>query len=350
MPRVPANPFFVAVGNQELHTAAILAGNLSHECRNWLAPYATNDYPELQNIDNLNGQIEGQLRDLAGHIIFGLGEHCKRVATQIAKKNKYIGKLIAMLDDSSDLTESEKSLITAANESQREIIAKIDSFLMRSFMSRSPAFQSIASTTDGATKLSVLVEGLKKIPKAIVLGVEEKEDSKSDSKQMDAESITIVPPLPSTVTVDYSTVPSFAEQKNAKGKGQMATHLWNLARDACNVAHQIQSLSTRYLVSKPHQPVVNEMINLAGQIENQARASLRSISNFGTRPYNPNQMNQQISRQVLNQTNIINQKAGDIENKTINDPKLKEAIKSTVGALYAYVASATMVANALGTQ
>jgi len=255
-----------------------------------------------------------------------------------------------MLDDSSDLTESEKSLITAANESQREIIAKIDSFLMRSFMSRSPAFQSIASTTDGATKLSVLVEGLKKIPKAIVLGVEEKEDSKSDSKQMDAESITIVPPLPSTVTVDYSTVPSFAEQKNAKGKGQMATHLWNLARDACNVAHQIQSLSTRYLVSKPHQPVVNEMINLAGQIENQARASLRSISNFGTRPYNPNQMNQQISRQVLNQTNIINQKAGDIENKTINDPKLKEAIKSTVGALYAYVASATMVANALGTQ
>eukprot|EP00467_Chlorarachnion_reptans_P023372 CAMPEP_0114520788 /NCGR_PEP_ID=MMETSP0109-20121206/19814_1 /TAXON_ID=29199 /ORGANISM="Chlorarachnion reptans, Strain CCCM449" /LENGTH=333 /DNA_ID=CAMNT_0001701799 /DNA_START=71 /DNA_END=1072 /DNA_ORIENTATION=+ len=330
MPRVSPNPFHLhADCGEMLHNAAIIAGNLSHECRNWLAQYATNDYPELQNIDALNGQIEGQVRDLAGHLVFGLGEHCKRVVTQISKKSKYVSRLLSTLD-SDDLVE-EIEFVRAANESQLKILSQIDQCMMLEFC---------GSPTESIKK------GLREVSKKIEIG--ERKINENCVETSGVANSEQVPQAPKSVSVDYYVVPGFADYSDAKGasKASIARHLWNLARDASNTSHQIQNIATRYLVSKPHQPKINELINLAGQAENQARGSLRSLSQFGSRPYNPAQMNQQISRQVLNQINVVKQKVSDMEGKEFSG-ELSESLSKSFGALYAYVCSATIVASAL---
>uniref|UniRef100_A0A7S2TKG4 Uncharacterized protein n=1 Tax=Lotharella oceanica TaxID=641309 RepID=A0A7S2TKG4_9EUKA len=150
----------------------------------------------------------------------------------------------------------------------------------------------------------------------------------------------------STMSINYTALPSFAEPKAADKKA-LASDMWIMARTACNQAHHIQNLATRLLISQPHQPCINEIINLAGQVENQCRASLRSLGNFGTRPYNPKQMNNQMSREVQNQVKAAKMKIDALLTKKTNDAQLETELTTRSKALSSYFSAMTAAAQAL---
>mmetsp|Transcript_3902 Transcript_3902/g.7452 ORF Transcript_3902/g.7452 Transcript_3902/m.7452 type:complete len:333 (-) Transcript_3902:67-1065(-) len=325
------------VSNKDaLFELALLAGNLSHECRNWLAAYATNDYPELQAIDQINGQIEGQLRGVAGQLRFGLVENAKRQLAQVYKKNAFLGRLVSNIE-SEAIRESSKDFLVQSNREQKALVMMIDEALNRAFMSALSAHDS-----KGAEEKKLDVEGVVRQLESIKLI---KEDAKAAHEEPHRKN-NIVESL-STLSVNYAKLPNFTAFFKVGDKKVLATEMWAMARAASNQAHHMQNLATRFLISQPHQPCINDVINLAGQIENQCRASLRSLGNLGTRPYDPKQMNNQVSKQVQNQVKAAKQKMDALLKKQTEDKQLHTELTSRANALQTYFDVMAASAHAL---
>uniref|UniRef100_A0A7S2XC08 Uncharacterized protein n=1 Tax=Lotharella oceanica TaxID=641309 RepID=A0A7S2XC08_9EUKA len=326
---------FRVTNKDALFELALLAGNLSHECRNWLAAYATNDYPELQAIDQINGQIEGQLRGVAGQLRFGLVENAKRQLTQVYKKNAFLGRLVSNIE-SEAIRGSSKDFLVQSNREQKELLMMIDDALNRAFISALSA-----SDSSEADEKKLDVAGIVRKLESIKLS---KEDSKAAYGEPHRKN-NIVGSL-STLSIDYTQVPNFTAFKVGDNK-VLASEMWGMARAASNQAHHIQNLATRFLISQPHQPCINEVINLAGQIENQCRASLRSLGNFGTRPYNPKQLNNQMSKEVQNQVKAAKNKMDNLLTKKTKDKVLQTELTSRANALQTYFDVMAAAAQAL---
>eukprot|EP01059_Diplonema_ambulator_P027783 TRINITY_DN4645_c5_g1_i1.p1 TRINITY_DN4645_c5_g1~~TRINITY_DN4645_c5_g1_i1.p1 ORF type:complete len:316 (+),score=99.73 TRINITY_DN4645_c5_g1_i1:45-950(+) len=232
--------YYALTNADELTDLAVEAGRAAHMLRNYTQGYVNLNHPEVATCDNLCGQIEGQIRILTAHL--REKKEVKQILSLIGKTSVFLGKILepGFLSDekvNQERLEMMKYLLRIVKECTMKIDRDITLALLKSSMS-----------DFGCTGDEAALKGLQ-------VGYDRSEFVNAKFDPMNA--------LPS-----YSgkAFPSAECKQEA---------LFSLGSHMSNKAHEIQDAVSCYLLS--HKDTSNAIINLAGQVENDARAVI-SIS------------------------------------------------------------------------
>ncbi|KRX01965.1 hypothetical protein PPERSA_07610 [Pseudocohnilembus persalinus] len=212
-----------------------IIGNLSHDARNILALKKRLEFPELAMIDTAVATIEGQAREVI--IIFERDQNnalmrAKEILRSIYRNVSFLLKSLENMKDL-DYQSLEKTYFEQLKENlntQLKLITHIDTGLNSiycNFVQNLSNFQKDQTPDPALTKMTSLM--------------------------------------------------NFAIQPNYKEKQANLDNLIAFTRDICNRAHHMQSKVCPLQSIEKNKEAANQVINQAGQIENQTRAMLASF-------------------------------------------------------------------------
>jgi hypothetical protein len=237
------------IDSEKCNESARMAGRAAHMCRNYLQGFTNLEHPELQAVDGLMGQIEGQFRTLRSNLTER--KDVKPQIKLIAKSGRFILKILdpAFIEDSvlgsSDLTEL------------RELAEMVNQLTL---------------CIDQEINIAILKESSKLF--------------KIDLPKIATNS----PNLPNVLSTFDSAVPETLKKPDQKfSPDERKANILKLSSMLSNRAHSIQDIVAEHIQNPTQKDHANHIINLAGAIENESRAI---IAHFNSQP-NPNLQNVQ---------------------------------------------------------
>lgn len=220
------------------------AGKAGHHIRNLCAGFVRIEFPELQIIDNLSGQLEGIARDIIGHM-----ENNADIKILLRNSIRPSVCLLKILNDfqngsiSAENLERIKDLLGLQGSCFKEIDELVNEAIIKD------------SNYNYNGNFFCL-------------------------KDKDA----ILKSLKSNFTLESNFEKLFSLDENQKYQLREFTEKnKEIAKFVCNFAHEIQNFCSKYIHKAPENALTSKIINIAGQIENKSRNIQDVFTN-----YNPN--------------------------------------------------------------
>jgi len=226
---------------QEFRNLAETVGHCGHEIRNFTAGYAKIEYPEIQIIDNLSGQIEGLMREICSYL-----ENSWDIKPLIRNSIRPTVCLTKMINEGIS-----ESLIRDVPE---ENLKRLKTILV---------YQA-----------NCLQEMDDLVNKAIL------EDSKSNFGKFKFEKVemkVIFQEMKNEFVWELNIQKFTLEQQKSFQEFSEINKF--LSKFICNYAHEIQNMCSSYNHKTPENTYTNKIINLAGQIEDSSRRIQDMINN-----------------------------------------------------------------------
>ena len=223
-------------------------GRCAHEIRNFAAGYSKIEYPEIQIIDNLSGQIEGIMRDIIGYTenmwdIKPLIRNSIRPTMCLSKLiNEGISEIIIQNIPIESLKKQRKILVFQSN-----CLKEMDEMLNKAIIEES-------KNNFGKFNFEVIDT------KQIINEIYKEFNWNGDIKKFKIEAEV---------------------QLNLQKFNELNIFI---SKYMCNYAHEIQNLCAFYIHKAPENTFINKIINIAGQIEDNSRKIQDIINNHNPKP------------------------------------------------------------------
>lgn len=265
-----------------IKTLVEVVGRCGHEIRNFSAGYARIEYPEIQIIDNLSGQIEGIMREICSYLennweIKPLIRNAVRPTICLSKMiNEGLSEALLRNIPAENLSKVKKTLVYQAN-----CLQEIDDLVNKAILEDS-------KSNFGKFKFDIIE------PKLIISEIMREFVWDSELKKFTSQQPT-----------------SFQE---------FSDHNKYISKFMCNYAHEIQNLCASYNHKVPENSFTNKIINLAGQIEDSSRRIQDLINNHNpkTAP-NKHDYAANLYSTVIGVCDAVHNKIKEIEDLSIED-------------------------------
>jgi len=220
---------------------ALQAGRAAHVCRNYVQGFTNLGHPEFLTIDGLMGQIEGQFRVIRSHLIDR--KDIKPQIKLIARSSRFVQKILkASFIDDNALSENDLDELRDLTGIVNQLILRIDQEINAAILKESSSLFNI------------------ELPKIKIEN----------------------PPLPDVLAqfnsgISEALVRTEEKFNNCEKKSKAVT----FSKMMSNKAHSTQDLVAEHIQQPIEKDHANQIINLAGGIENESRAI---IAQFNSQP------------------------------------------------------------------
>jgi len=235
--------YYKHVEPERLIALAERAGNCAHEMRNFCQGHVRLDMPEILTIDTLSGQMEGVCRDIVS--IIEMRQCCKESLRSIIRPTVLIEK---MLDNDSLPEYAKKAVPEEAVDKLREL-------------------------------LTLQKKAIRELSDQVNNGIirESEENFQCDMPKVEIDQLELDDEIPKRFTdpQDWSTYKFDSPKPIPEFKADSLLY----AQLACNHAHQMQNMCSRYIRVPQSKAIATKIIGIAGQIENKSRRIQQVIVN-----------------------------------------------------------------------
>ena len=265
-----------------IKTLVEVVGRCGHEIRNFSAGYARIEFPEIQIIDNLSGQIEGIMREICSYL-----ENNWEIKPLIRNAVRPTICLSKMIDEG--LSEALMRNVPAEN------LKKVKQFMVY----QANCLQEIDDLVN----------------KAIL------DDSKNNFGKFKFDIVepkVIIPEIMKEFVWDLE-LKKFTSQQPTSFQ-EFSDNNKFVSKFMCNYAHEIQNLCSAYNHKAPENTFTNKIINLAGQIEDSSRRIQDLINNHNpkTAP-NKHDYAANLYSTVIGVCDAVHDKIKEIEDLSIEE-------------------------------
>lgn len=259
------------------------AGRAAHICRNYLQGFINLEHPELQTVDGLMGQIEGQFRTIRSNLVER--KDIKPQIKLIARSSRFIQKIL-------EPSFIEDSALSADDINELRDLACI------------------------VHKLILCID--QEINTAIL-----KESSSLFKIELPKLSIND-PKMPAVLTQFECSAPEAQAETNQKlATSERKAQAIKLSKMMSNRAHSAQDLVAEHIQNATEKDHANQIINLAGGIENESRAIIAQFNSQSS----PNIQN--IHKHINTTCDLVSKIRQFVEAETFLIKNKKAALVST---------------------